>query len=73
MQKPIRVGIAGCGNAAVFHYASFQRVTGIPVKVVGVTSLQKHGVRSLPSGAGSGLLIQWLLFEFISPVTSQPG
>jgi len=41
MQKPIRVGIAGCGNAAVFHYASFQRVTGIPVEVVGVTSLQK--------------------------------
>ena len=41
MQKPIRVGMVGCGNAAVFHYASFQRVTGIPVEVVGVTSLQK--------------------------------
>jgi predicted dehydrogenase len=41
MQKPIRVGLVGCGNAAVFHYASFQRVTGIPVSVVGVTSLQK--------------------------------
>ncbi|MCU0590677.1 MAG: Gfo/Idh/MocA family oxidoreductase [Desulfobacterales bacterium] len=41
MQKPIRVGIVGCGNAAVFHYASFLRVTGIPVQVVGVTSLQK--------------------------------
>ena len=41
MLKPIRVGMVGCGNAAVFHYASFQRVTGIPVVVVGVTSLQK--------------------------------
>jgi hypothetical protein len=41
MQKPIWVGIVGCGNAAVFHYASFLRVTGIPVEVVGVTSLQK--------------------------------
>ena len=41
MHQPIRVGMVGCGNAAVFHYASFQRVTGIPVSVVGVTSLQK--------------------------------
>ncbi len=41
MPKPIRVGIVGCGNAAVFHYASFRRVTGIPVQVTGVTSLQK--------------------------------
>jgi predicted dehydrogenase len=41
MQKPIRVGLVGCGNAAVFHYASFQRVTNIPVRVVGVTSRQK--------------------------------
>ncbi|MGE5255860.1 MAG: Gfo/Idh/MocA family protein [Hyphomicrobiales bacterium] len=41
MHQPIRIGMVGCGNAAVFHYASFQRVTGIPVSVVGVTSLQK--------------------------------
>lgn len=41
MKKTIRVGIVGSGNAAVFHYASYLRVTGIPVKVVGVTSLDK--------------------------------
>ena len=41
MEKAIRVGIVGSGNAAVFHYASYLRVTGIPVKVVGVTSLDK--------------------------------
>ena len=41
MEKTIRVGIVGSGNAAVFHYASYQRVTGIHVKVIGVTSLDK--------------------------------
>lgn len=38
MASTIRVGMVGSGNAAVFHYASYLRVTGIPVKVVGVTS-----------------------------------
>ena len=41
MEKAIRVGIVGSGNAAAFHYASYLRVTGIRVKVVGVTSLDK--------------------------------
>jgi predicted dehydrogenase len=41
MEKPIRVGIVGSGNAAVFHYAAFQRVTGINVEVVGVTSVTR--------------------------------
>jgi predicted dehydrogenase len=41
MEKEIRVGIVGSGNAAVFHYASYLRVTGFPVKVVGVTSLDR--------------------------------
>ena len=41
MEKTIHVGIVGSGNAAVFHYASYLRVTGISVKVVGVTSLDK--------------------------------
>jgi predicted dehydrogenase len=40
MDRPIRVGIVGCGHAAAFHVASLQRVTGIPVQVVGVTSPQ---------------------------------
>jgi predicted dehydrogenase len=39
MGKNIRVGIVGCGNAAAFHYDSYKRVTGIDVKVVGVTSI----------------------------------
>jgi len=41
MEKAIRVGIVGSGNAAIFHYASYLRATGFPVKVVGVTSLDK--------------------------------
>jgi hypothetical protein len=42
MSAPIRVGLVGCGNAAVFHYASLMRVTGIPVEVVGVTSARRE-------------------------------
>jgi predicted dehydrogenase len=38
MERPVRVGIVGSGNAAVFHYEAYKRVTGIDVKVVGVTS-----------------------------------
>jgi predicted dehydrogenase len=41
MEKAIRVGIVGTGNAAVFHYAAYQRVTGIPVKVEGVTDIDR--------------------------------
>jgi len=41
MENAIRVGLVGSGNAAVFHYAAYQRVTGIPVTVAGVTSLDK--------------------------------
>lgn len=36
--KPIRVGIVGSRYAAKFHYEAFQRVTGVDVQVVGVTS-----------------------------------
>lgn len=58
MENMIRVGIVGSGNAAVFHYAAYQRVTGIHVKVVGVTSLDarqlkefagKRGIQAFPS------------------------
>jgi len=41
MEKTIRVGLVGCGNAAVFHYAAYQRVIGLDVKVIGVTSLDQ--------------------------------
>ena len=42
MSQPIRVGIVGSCYAAEFHYTAYQRVTGIPVKVVGVTSQTKE-------------------------------
>jgi predicted dehydrogenase len=42
MKKPIRIGIVGSRFAAQFHYAAYQRVTGIDVEVVGVTSLTKE-------------------------------
>ena len=52
MEKAIRVGIVGSGNAAVFHYASYLRVTGIPVKVVGVTSLDKTQCENFAKSRG---------------------
>ncbi|HDP36894.1 MAG TPA: Gfo/Idh/MocA family oxidoreductase [Candidatus Atribacteria bacterium] len=42
MEEPIHIGIVGSGFAAEFHYTAYQRVTGIDVKVVGVTSLTKE-------------------------------
>ena len=42
MKNTIRVGIVGSRFAAQFHYTSYQRVTGIDVEVVGVTSLTRE-------------------------------
>jgi len=42
MGNPIRIGIVGCGFAANFHYDSYQRVMGLAVRVVGVTSLTRE-------------------------------
>jgi predicted dehydrogenase len=58
MTKPIRIGIVGSRYAAQFHYTAYQRVTGIDVEVVGVTSLtkeyrenfaKKHGIKAFNS------------------------
>jgi len=38
MTEPIRVGLVGAKFAARFHWAAYQRVYGVPVEVVGVTS-----------------------------------
>src|SRR5580698_8102899 len=38
MPEPIRVGIVGSRFAARFHWEGYQRVYGVPVQVVGVTS-----------------------------------
>jgi len=42
MDRPIRVGILGSRFAAEFHYEAYQRVTGIDVEVVGVTSVTRE-------------------------------
>jgi predicted dehydrogenase len=42
MDEYIRVGIVGSGYAGKFHYEAYQRVTGIDVKVIGVTSIDKE-------------------------------
>jgi predicted dehydrogenase len=42
MSSTIRVGIVGSRYAAEFHFDAYQRVTGVDVKVVGVTSLTKE-------------------------------
>jgi predicted dehydrogenase len=46
MGQSIRVGMVGSGNAAVFHYAAYQRVTEIPVTVAGITSLDMDQCRA---------------------------
>ncbi len=38
MAEPIRVGIVGARFAAQFHWEGYQRVYGVPVQIVGVTS-----------------------------------
>lgn len=42
MGDPIRIGIVGSRFAAEFHYTAYQRVTGLEIKLVGVTSLTKE-------------------------------
>ncbi len=42
IDQPIRIGIVGSRYAAGFHYETYQRVTGIDVKVVGVTSITRE-------------------------------
>jgi predicted dehydrogenase len=42
MAAPIRVGIVGSRYAAEFHYEAYQRVTGLDVNVVGVTSVTRE-------------------------------
>lgn len=60
MAEPIRVGIVGARFAAKFHWTGFQRVYGVPVNVVGVTSktveardtfAQEKGIRAFESFA----------------------
>lgn len=58
MSEPIRIGLAGAGFAARFHWKGYQRVYGTPVQVVGVTSrsaesreafARQHGIRAFAS------------------------
>lgn len=58
MANPIRVGIVGARFAARFHFEGYRRVYGVPVEIVGVTSLsaesrlafaREHGVQAFPT------------------------
>ena len=58
MGDTIRIGIVGSRFAAEFHYTAYQRVIGIDVEVVGITSLtrehredfaKKRGIKSFDS------------------------
>ena len=42
MDQPIRIGIVGSRYAAEFHYEAYQRITGIDIKVIGVTSITRE-------------------------------
>ena len=42
MSSTIRIGIVGSRYAAEFHYEAYQRVTGIDVEVLGVTSITRE-------------------------------
>jgi predicted dehydrogenase len=58
MAHPIRVGIVGSRFAARFHWEGYRRVYGVPVEVVGITSLspesrqafaRAHGIEAFPT------------------------
>ena len=64
MAEPIRVGIVGARFAAKFHWTGFQRVYGVPVNVVGVTSktveardtfAREKGIRAFESFQASAM------------------
>ena len=42
IEQPIRIGIVGSRYAAEFHYEAYQRITGIDVNVIGVTSITRE-------------------------------
>lgn len=52
MGKKIKVGIVGAGYAARFHCEAYKRVIGIPVEVVGVTSLTRESRNKFASERG---------------------
>ncbi len=72
--NPIRVGLVGAGFAARFHLESLQRVYGVPVEVVGVTSrraesresfARNHGLR--PYESLDAMLPDVDLVDIVSP------
>ncbi len=52
MGQAIRVGIVGARFAARFHWEGYRRVYGVPVKVVGVTSLSSESRESFARERG---------------------
>lgn len=52
MVPPIRVGIVGSRYAAEFHYEAYQRVTGLDVNVVGVTSVTRENREKFAKARG---------------------
>jgi hypothetical protein len=41
MIEKVRVGLAGSGFATRFHLECYKRIYGIPLEIVGLTSLTK--------------------------------
>jgi predicted dehydrogenase len=52
MAEAIRVGLVGAKFAARFHWEGYQRVYGVPLQVVGVTSLSSESREAFARGHG---------------------
>ncbi len=52
MARPVRIGIVGARFAARFHFEGYRRVYGVPVEVVGVTSLSLESRRAFAEERG---------------------
>lgn len=46
LPQPIRIGLVGAGFASRFHFDGYYRVSGVPVKVVGITDIHPEARES---------------------------
>lgn len=50
--QPLRIGLVGAGFAACYHYECLRRVYGVPVEIVGLTSLRAESREAFAAARG---------------------
>ena len=50
--KPLRLGLVGAGFAAHYHVECLRRVYGVPLEIVGVTSLRAESREAFAAARG---------------------